>query len=92
MDMEKLVPSYSKGPRNQRRKTTHTCGICDKSHEVRASYRLMTETEMQRIGGPYWAPIFACKEHTPFEVEVWKVKTNRSSLITKGEENEGDRK
>jgi hypothetical protein len=35
--------------------------------------------EVQRIGGPGWDPLFACLSHTTFEIEVWKVKTNRRS-------------
>lgn len=61
---------------------THDCAICGKTHEVQLTYRSIVG--MQRIGGPGWDPLFACNDHSEFEVEVWKVKTNRRSY-------EGDR-
>lgn len=57
---------------------SHTCGICQKTIKVR-SPNIRIEGA-QKIGGRPWDPIFACLGHTQFEIEVWKVKTNRRSV------------
>lgn len=66
----------------------HECAICGDTILVKQSYR--TIVGVKRCGGPGWDPLFCCESHTDFEIEVWKVKTNRR-VAEGGPNGEGDR-
>lgn len=78
------------------------CAICGKRHMMptsRRSYKTLAggytnimgvnSPIMKRIAGPHWSPIWACAEHTDFEITVWKVKTNRIVARDKNVESRG---
>jgi hypothetical protein len=68
---QKYSPGETLGARVE-----HKCCICGQRYMCKRSYRGIV-TEMQKVGGPGWDPLYACHEHTEFEINVWKIKTNR---------------